>query len=130
MSVWSQVADSYWELDLSINLKGREHTSLHLGLVSLVVKPQLGYHHNLEVDPDILYLVSFVQSVVIFNLIPLYVMELTNLIQSVDTDLLEPLSVLLGRNQIKLVVDVSDEVDFEAKLLVLYVTVLDEDASV
>jgi len=60
-----------------------------------MVKPELHHHHDLQINIDILNLVSFVILITILNLFSLDVMEFTYLIQRIHAYLFEPLSMLL-----------------------------------
>ena len=99
MRIWCQITDPYWELNLVIKLKARQDTSLHLWFVLLMVEPELYHHHDLQIDVDILYLVSLVISIAILDFFSLNIMEFTYLIKCIHTYLFEPLSMLLLRQQ-------------------------------
>jgi hypothetical protein len=64
----------------------------------------------LKVIVYVLHLVSFVLIEIVFDLLSVDVMELTNLVQSVCGYALESLAVLLLGQETKLVVEVSNEV--------------------
>jgi hypothetical protein len=97
MRIWCQITDPYWELNLVIKLKARQYTSLHLWFVLLMIQPELYYHHDLQIDVDILYLVSLVISIAIFDFFSLDIMEITDLIKCIHAYLFEALTVLLLR---------------------------------
>ena len=110
MRIWRQITDSNRKLNLLIELKARQDTSLHLWLVPLMVEPELHHHHNLQIDVDILYLVSFVISIAIFDFFSVDIMELTYLIKRIHAYLFVSLSMLLLRQQRQLVVEISQKI--------------------
>lgn len=95
MSIWRQITDSNRELNLLIELKARQDTSLHLWLVQLMVEPELHHHHDLQIDVDILDLVPFIICIAIFDFFSADIVEFTYLIKRIHADLFESLSVLL-----------------------------------
>jgi len=98
-----------------VELKVSEDPSLHVRLKALVIKPKFADNRQLEVDTDILYLVSFVCRKVISDRLSLDIVEFANLIQGIPRHLLKLLTVLPGGHQCQLIVEISDEVKPDAE---------------
>ena len=75
-----------------------------------MIKPQLCHNHDLDVVIQVLNFVSFIAGEVIFDLLSLDVVELTDLVKSISVDILEPIAMLLLRQEAKSVVHISQKV--------------------
>ena len=129
MRVLSQITNPDWELNLGVELIRRNHPGLHIGLVWLMIKPQLTDNHDLESVVNIAdfeALLLFKGIGLLFDLISNDVVELADLVQGVLHDPLVPLTVLLFTQETQTVIQVSNEVKVDRQLPVSDLSVFDE----
>lgn len=95
-----------------------------------MVEVQLANNHDLEAVRDVgdaVPAIGLQPVCLFFDFLALNVVHLANLVEGVLLDALVPLSVLLGRQKVKLVRQVAHMVNADAELLVCDLAVPDED---